>query len=352
MEFNNLFPLLVFLLSFAIPAMLILFRFVSKKKYFPEFIICFLAFATLILYHIFAPASNDFIESYDFHQICAPFFSCFLLLFIPNKIFKQYYPFIIPFFAGLIVFGAKLKTPIILTTPSYLNQIIALLLWSFISFCYRINNRISGQIFGFTCIFGFGLFIFSLLGGLPNLLGIIALSMSSSSVAFLLTNKHSLTSQLSTKGSCILGFLVGAFIILSIPEQAFGPTIILSLFPITETTFALLFYLPFIKHSSHIEENTACAKSLSSGLSEQIVTIHSLRIGFLMIIFGCFQLYASSPYSLWLICTIIIVWQQYRLINWQQLSSGIHDANQSFTQGIRENYSNFKKAINKMDKSK
>ena len=348
MEFSILLPLFIFLLSFVISALLMQFRPPIKNSHFPEHIICFITLTTTILCSLFF-TQQDFISDFNIIKVTTPFGIALILSLLPEIKFLHRITAIL-ILTSLTVFGLKLDTNIIPSLSLEINRIIAIIIWSFITLTFRINNKISEQILSSTALFGFGMFVLFLFKGVPTLLGLASLSMGASALAFSLKYWPISKFKLSNHCADSLGFLIGYYVILSIPEYSFGSTIILLMFPLTEVFLALILFSFNYKHSRNLSQNTSCSKALFSGLSEQVIAIHSVRIGLLMILFACFQLYAPSPYSLWLISILTVAWQQYRLMNWQQLSSGINATNQNVIISIKEGYSKLKKTINKTDK--
>ncbi|MBE6452423.1 MAG: hypothetical protein E7012_02905 [Alphaproteobacteria bacterium] len=236
--------------------------------------------------------------------------------------------------------------------PKSINYLIISAIWSFITLSLRCINIIAGQISLSVTIFGLGLFIFYFLGGLPFAIGFSALCTGASSLSFYLKNRISPTVKLSEQGADSLGFLIGGFVILTIPEQSFPATAILLFFPFCEIIFALIQSLPFFNHGNKLRENTACFKACSTGLNCEIIDRIYFKIMIMTLFFGCFQLYAPASYSLWPICLVIVIWQQYRIIHWSTLSSGINDTNQKFVSNLNKQITSLKENFKQTDKKR
>lgn len=353
MNLSYVLPLLCFIFCFVFSILTIQYCIKAQKTCSPEIIITASTFLFTLIYALPLSDTQDFISDLNIRQYLIPFMSACILALLYRKPINRllkYISFII--LISSIIFGFKLDIKIFPLLSPELNRIFGVLIWSFITLTFYITNRLTNQINSTLIMFGFSFFVLSLLGASPKIFGISALFMGGSALACFIKTDSFPKLRLSDTGADCLGFLLGYFIICSIPEYSFGSVMILMFFTIMEIVFALIQKITFLDQFKNIQLNTACGKALSAGLPEKTILSYCFRIGLLQTIFACFQLYGNSPYSLWFICAVIIAWQQYRLINWQQFTLSFKETNKQIADSVTANLSTLKKSFNKTDEKK
>lgn len=293
-------------------------------------------------------STSDLISDISFIQFISPV--AFGAVFVIVPLFKQlnllYRIIITVLLSGIAVFGLNLPVNIIPDIHSSINQIIAVFIWTAVTLGFRILNKYDGFAISENLSVCTGILALYFIGAAPFVLGFYAAGLAATSLSFMLYNKYPAHIKMSDSTADLIGFSLGGLMILSSIEKIFSPVLIFSMMFFAELLFALMQKLTFLPQYNDIANNTSCAKAINSGMPHTLANNHFLRINAFLIIFGCFQAHSSTPYSLIMITTIIIAWQMYRLINWQQDSSSIKQTNKDVMQSIKKGISTINEKIN------
>lgn len=227
--------------------------------------------------------------------------------------------------------------------PFWADRLCTIVLWVAFAWCFRYLNGIDGMAATQTSALSTGLFIISLLGGLPQLYGNFAISFLGASLALLIYNWYPAKLMLKD-GSCItLGFMLGWLIILSAREGMGSCALIFITYYILEMLWAIGNKL--IADKGDFVSNTLYYQTNISGLSPAITCQSAAKLLTVLTILGCFQLYAPNNYSLPLATVFITLWFMNKLHNWQDQPQSLKEINQEVIQDIKDNVENIKKII-------
>lgn len=311
-----------------------------------------LPLATLSIYLCTLWSSADFIITVSRLQFISP-----ILLAIPFVIISFYKQISLPYrfllsiiLSAVAIFAFNLPVDIIPQAPLWLNQTLAIFLWSIVTTSIRIFNKYDSFVAAESFSICVGIVILYFIGGLPFAFAFYATGFAALSLSFLLYNWHPARIIMPNSTADLIGFILGGLLISSSTESAFSPVLVFFLLFFAETIFAVIQKLTFLPQYTEINNNTSFAHAINTGMPFSAVVGHFIRINALLVLFGCFQAYSPNAYSLILITTIITVWQMYRLINWQQTSSSLKEINKEIITEIKTNVSKVKKQINSTDK--
>lgn len=227
--------------------------------------------------------------------------------------------------------------------PLWADRLCTIILWVGFSWCFRYLNGIDGMTATQASSLGIGLFIISVLGGLPILYGNFAISILGASLALLVYNWYPAKLMLKD-GSCItLGFMFGWLIILSAREGMGGCALIFITYYILEMLWAIGNKL--VNDKGDFVSNTLYYQTNVSGLSPAITCQSVAKLLAVLIVLGCFQVYAPNNYSLPLASAFITLWFMNKLHNWQDQPQSLKEINQEVIQDIKDNVDNIKKII-------
>ncbi len=320
----------------------------SPQKPLSATIILGLTFVVSSAYAIFNWHDNDFISQASVLAFLMPLLTAIplvALIFFPLKgIFRWLVFFCL---ACITLISCHIETILFSNLPLWANQIIVAFLWSIIAVGLRVLNGKPVLVVSEVLGTGFGIFILSLIGAAPFALGLSNACLFAASLAFLFYNWEPPALSLKDSEADLLGFIIGGQIAWCVAEGAGAPAVIFIMLFICELLFALAQKLTFLPAFADIKQNTAYAKSISSGLSQPTVASHFLRINLLLVLFGCFQVYAPNQISIPLVCAAVTAWQMYRLIHWSTLTSGIRETNQAVAAELKKNFAEIKKHLNK-----
>ena len=142
-----------------------------------------------------------------------------------------------------------------------------------------------------------------------------------------------------------LGWLVISFA----AEGSGASAYILCLYLIIETAWAVLKKLTFLKAFADIKTNPVYYQSNISGLHPVLIANHINRNNIVLILFACFQVFAPNSYSLPLLCTIIVLWNVYRLYYWQNQPKNLSEINREFVDEFKTGLNNVKKNLQRKE---
>lgn len=326
----------------------------------PALVIYLLVFAAALAYALFAWNDLDFISQASPLKFLAPLIAALPIAVLPfvrgktpgaSPLIKLALRALLMFLlAAAVLVGFNFKIDFLGTLPSLAGQLLAALIWTAIALSLRLLNGCPALAAAQTAGAGIGILILSFIGAAPFALGFEGACLAATAVAFLPYNWYPAVLELKDKGADLLGFVLGGLLIYCAVEGAAAPAVIFIMLLICETVFALLQKLTFLPVFANLKANTAYAKAAASGLNPAIIAGHVLRINVLMILFGCFQVYAPNQFSLPLVCAVVTAWQMYRLMNWSTLTSGLKETNRAVVNELKKNFSDFKDNLDKLTK--
>lgn len=320
----------------------------SARKNTP-FIIIFpiFAIASLALFS-WMPQTEDFIYPLFFPELLSVLIGIGLVYFsswLPRQKKLQY--FII--FAAAVAVASFMPQDFTFYPgfPFWLNQIIIILCLFIFSSLYQYLNGLDGILANQSGIISLGIFALSILGGTPLLLGYFGLSLAAILAAFLIFNWYPAKLSLIPAGSNALGFLL-AWLLLRCTYEGAGPCIIIFImFYVVEMIVATAKWMTLREAFRDFIANTTYYQANLSGYPPSMVANNVLRLQIVLLILGCFELYAPNAYSIPAFSFIITGWYLSRLKNWRTPEKTIRELNQDLMSDIKSNLSDFKDKINK-----
>ena len=261
--------------------------------------------------------------------------------------FKQSIKTNLPLLSALVCLStALLPTEFMLFQnhlPFWADRLCIIALWTTFAWCFHYLNGIDGMTSLQASNMVAGLFIVSILGGLPLLYGHFSASFLGALLALLIYNWYPAKLMLSN-GACLsLGFLIGWLFLLSAREGMSGCSLVFSVYYILEIFWALGNKL--VSDKGDFVANTLYYQTNISGLSPAEVCQNINKLLMILLIIGCFQIYAPNNYSLPLTSAFITLWFMSKLNNWQTQGQTLKEINQEVIQDIKDNINDIKKII-------
>ncbi len=316
----------------------------ANSQIHPALIITGLAFAGAAVCICFACDYQDFISPVSEISFLAPLLASVPVAFMMHGTFRLPLRALVMFVcATAVLMGFNFEFPFSESLPAPAWQLLMALLWTFFALSLRLMNGLPALAASQVSSAGFGLLLLYFLGATPFAVGFTGGCLAAAAAGFLLYNWYPSTIELPDNDADLLGFFLGGLLIWCCAEGAAAPAVIFILLTLCEAVFALIQKLTFLPRYAETKENTAYAKAAALRLSPAAIASFVLKINVLLILFGCFAIYAPNQTSLLLICTVITMWQLYRLMNWNTLSAGFRDTNQNVIKELKKNFSAFKK---------
>lgn len=217
----------------------------------------------------------------------------------------------------------------------------------FFSFFYPYINGIDGVLGLQTTGVGLGIFALSLLSGLPTLLGGLGLSFAAIFCAFLIFNWYPAKLSLTTGGAHAVGFIAGWLILCGTYEGSGPAVIVFALFFVVEILTALLKKMTLRPEYANLSANTNCYEANLSGFPPSSISANIFRLQLILLLMGCFELYAPNTYTIPLFTFVVTIWYLSKIKNWQTTNKTIREMNQDLMTEIKTNLNNVKNQINK-----
>lgn len=317
------------------------------RKMVVAFYSIFAAAVLAILY--FYPHYFDFVTAAGSLWIIIPLSACFVIaatVFLPSSSS----PLLTPAVLIVTIAGCLLLLPnfyINFLSSPLLDRLLTFALWIAAAFSLRVLNGIPGLVICETATVTLGIFALSFIGGAPVLIGLVCVCCTAVLLGMATCNWYPPRFVLNAPILGLIGFLFGWLICFASAEGAGSCIFIFSLLLIIETTIALLKKLTFLPAFSNTEANTISYQTNLSGLNPALICQTSIRLNVILLLFGCFQVFAPNFYSLPTLCAVLTLWHLYRIRNWQTIPGSLKDINRRFVKDVKSEVNNLKKNLRK-----
>lgn len=313
----------------------------------------FLIFLPVIIISFFAsysllPDKSDFIYSFSLRQLIVTIGGSgviyFSFRFLDSKILKAFICSVCSIIACWFIPTEFILIPQL--SPIVGKAILCLCLFAF-SYFYPLSNNIDTL----TCIqtlgINIGIFVLALIGGTPVLFGSFALSLAAICLAFLAFNRYPAQLSFIPAGCNALGFITGCQMIWSSIEGSSIAILIFSMFFLVELLSAIIRKMLDWQNSFALNTYTGCYQANLSGFPPYTIAGHILRLQIVLLLMGCFAIYAPIGVAVPVFSFIITVWYISKIKNWQIGNKTIRELNNDLMNNIKNNISNIKEQINK-----
>lgn len=233
------------------------------------------------------------------------------------------------------------------TIAPWLSGLLLCLGLFFFTFFYPYISGIDGILGLQTASIGLGIFALSLLGGVPTLLGGFGLSLGAIFCAFLIFNWYPAKLSLTKGGAHAIGFIIGWLMLCGTYEGSGPAVIIFAMFFVVEILSALLKKMTLRPEYANLTANTNCYEANLSGFPPSSISANIFRLLLILLMMGCFELYAPNAYTIPLFTMVVTIWYLSKIKNWQTSGKTIRELNQDLMIEIKNNLNNVKNQINK-----
>lgn len=304
--------------------------------------------------YIFIGHQLDFVFGYTLPEFASVFVASALIYalgrYLPAQRLLQH----LAIAAGAIVCAYLLPSEFVFyePIPPFLTPLIIALLWYLFSICYQYLNGLDGVISINTIAVSAGIFVLSLTGLAPVLLGTFGLVLAMIILAFLPFNWYPARLHFSPSDCTALGFLVGGLAFQTTTEEC-GPCIVIfCMFLIVEVFFAVIKRLTLRAQYQDITANTFYYQANLSGFSPTNINNNLIRLCIVLVVLGAFEAYAPNSYSLPILCFIITLWYLNKIKNWQTPDKTLREINQDVVNNLKSNFISIKDNISKDNEQK
>ncbi len=245
------------------------------------------------------------------------------------------------------VFGGGLEIVFFAEASRIINQLLTVIVWSFFALGYRALAGLNPlpQCEGITVSVGFCLLY--LLGVVPFMLEVMAISLLA---ILLISYIHRGGLPFGIISVPILGYIIGWFGVLSYGEYLLPSFIIFVMFYLVELTVCAIRKVLMLSDYKDFHYNSISVQVFVDGISphEIIKTVWFTNI--VLIVMGAFQINSNNTYSIPVFVVLIVVWQFYRMINWQHENKTLKEVNRELVTDIKKSINNIFNSNNDADK--
>lgn len=321
----------------------------DKTSVFSRLNLVFTPFAvlTLIFFPLLYwlnPENDDFIFAVNFWSIALPpviALAVFLLPLVP-KLEKwgtliallgatactALLPYDFLFFDGLL--------------PLWLDRIVIVIFWTFFCSFYYLLNGLDGILGIENLTISLGLAALAVLGATPYLFGIMALCFSVLNISFMIFNWNPAKLSLDKNGCRAMGFMLAWLIFMNGVEGNITCSLIFAMYYLVEIAVAFAKKLSLREKYTTLIANTNYYQTNISGLSPCSVAAFLLKLQIVLIILGCFQIYAPNSFSIPILAFIISIWFLNRMVNWKTPKKTFKQLNKDLVKDIKKNIDTIK----------
>ena len=272
----------------------------------PLFLIPLVGFITLFYW---LPDKSDFVSGLKIYEPLAAFALSVVVFFAAGA--KNRKTEILALAAASVILAALPSKTFLLFEgylPFWLDRIIAAAIIFAFAFYYGFLNTVRGILPTQTISICAGLFVISVIGAIPILLGTYALVIAGIFAAFMAFNLVKI--NLSDRTSSAIGLII-AWLLLKSSEEFSASCCLILLLP-----FAINFLWAIcqkVNHlingdSKHLYEYSAIYRLHMLNVSEITICKSYAPINFLMIIFAAMQTYAQNNFSFPIVGALFVVW--------------------------------------------
>lgn len=321
----------------------------GKKSVFGRFNLVFIPFGIVsavvfpLLYWL-SPFSDDFIYGINFWSIAVPPLVALAVFGLPLLPKLQKWGWLINLLA-VIVCTLLLPKEFLLCNgllPFWADRLVIVIFWTLFSNFYYILNGLDGVLATENLTIGIGLTFLAVLGAAPYLFGIISLCFAVLCLTFMIFNWYPARLSLDNNGCRAVGFMLAWLIFINSAESSISCGIIFAMYYIVELLESAVKKLSLRDRYMKLTANTNYYQANISGLPPCNVIAFLFKLQVVLIIIGCFQIYAPNSFSIPILALIITVWFLTRLVDWQTPKKTLKQLNKDFVEDIKQNLDDFK----------
>ena len=321
----------------------------SKITDSPVVAICATLLPLSIAAYFLTYKSSDFVGSYSLLQPVVTFIGAVLIMLSGHiNALKQKLWLILPLcvLGGILVMPEGGFTIVEGISPSG-NKILLGIIWLTFAAIYRYANSGNGMLASQSTTIGLGIGILGVLNAVPLLLGAYGWMTAASFLALAVFSWYPSRIKISATDSVAFGYILFSLIAAVSDEGAISSCVIFALYFLLDFAFALLLKLTFLPRFGDMLVNSSIQQAVENGMNPAQAASVTLRIQILVLLFGCFQVYSPTPWSLLLITTLIAIWLLYRFRNVAMPVQSLKDINAQVLEELQDRMDEFKSYVKK-----
>lgn len=283
-------------------------------------------------------SGDDFVADMSLKKYLIPLIGSLIVLFasfslnlLTTIVFALIVSIFSIYYTGIIINFAD-------NFPEWLNIILTItLLWAFACSFYCISG-ISPFPPAQGLSIAIGFVILTMLNAAPAVTGYSAALLSG--VLFIAYARCGYQ-PINRISAITLGYIIGWFGLMAYQEYLLSCFVTFSMCGLIECLVAIYRKIISFPKIQNTPENTSLFRVLKESDSPQIVTRFIWSTNTLLVILGIFQINGPNEFSLPVFAIILCLWQQYRLLNWQQPELSLKEAGKETLTSLKKSFNTF-----------
>ncbi len=217
--------------------------------------------------------------------------------------------------------------------PGWTNTVLTIiLLWLFTCSFYCLSGLTPFPQSQGLCV-AIGFIILTALHTAPAIMGYSAALLCGILTVAFVRSKYQPFNHISTP---VLGYIIAWFGLMSYQEHLLPCFITFSMYGVMECLIAVFRRIISFPKIQNVIYNTSLYRAYEESGSSHLVTRFIWSTDTMLIILGVFQINSSNTFSLPVFAAILCIWQQYRILNWQQPELSLKEAGKETITSIRK----------------
>ncbi len=219
-------------------------------------------------------------------------------------------------------------------SPLY-NQVITILLYWVFALGWRVLSGLNPmpQVEGLT-ISG-GIVALYLLSAAPLMMYYTAAGILG---AFIISYFYSRFSPIGLNTAVLGGYLIGWLGLQSSAEYILPCFIVFCMFYLIELAIGIIRRLSMLPQYRELGYNSIVVTVYNSGYPAPLLLRNRWNNSILLLILGCLQIYGRNPFSMPLFAGILMIWQAYRISQWQTPIKSFKESSQELISDIKNTF--------------
>lgn len=292
---------------------------------------------------------SDFVGSYKFWQPLMAFGGTILIALCGHfdTLKKYFWLVLLLCVISSVAAMPEAGFPLIEQLSPLGNKILIAVIWFVFAAIYRFANNGNGLLASQSATVTLGIAVLGTLNAIPMFLGAYGWMFTAALLALTAFSWYPTRIKITDNDASAFGFMLFSLIAPVSAEGAGSCCVIFAMYFLIDFAWALLLKLTFLPRFDDIYANSALQQAIANGMNPAQAATFTLRIQMLMLLFGCFQIYSPTPWSLLFISTLIAIWLVYRFRNIFLATQSLKDINAQVLEELQDRVDEFKNYIKK-----
>lgn len=240
------------------------------------------------------------------------------------------------FAIALIVWGGDCYVVFYDAWPEFVNELMTVVVWFLFSSGFYVVSGLYPIPQMVALVVCCGFVFMTVFGVVPAMLTFVLAAFAGSLVLSCIQAKDQ---PIYSKIAPFLGFLTGWVGVISYNEFLLPSFVILTAFYLVELVISFLRKITLLPRYKNMEYNSVLMQSYVSGIPAEKLLRMFVSMNVILVFLSGFQIYSENTYSVPLFAILVVVWQLYRIINWQTENKTLRETNKEIVREVKKFFS-------------